>query len=56
MRGLDGQGTQVYRVEIRLDVEAATKEDLFAKAHALAEQVGGEVTEILDENWEEVDR
>lgn len=37
----------IYRVEVRTDVEAESNEEVVLKANALAERVGGEVTEIL---------
>lgn len=44
----------IYSVEIRTDVEADTNEDAVRQAVALADKVDGKVTEVLDEDWNEV--
>jgi hypothetical protein len=48
------QHPQTYRVEVRFDF-TGTQEQAEAAARRAAALVGGEVTAIFDEDWNEVD-
>jgi hypothetical protein len=45
--------TQTFRIEIRFDFTGTTAEAQ-AKAAEVADEVGGEVTAIFDEQFEEI--
>jgi hypothetical protein len=53
LRQMAGGAEQTYRVEVRFDY-TGTKDAVDAHAHAVAGALGGEVTSIVDEAWEEV--
>lgn len=44
---------QTFRIEVRFDFHG-TKEEAEKKAQEAAQSVGGEVTAIFDEAWDEV--
>jgi hypothetical protein len=43
-----------YRIEVRCDVRADDAEQAQRIAQGLADEIGGEVTAIFDEDWEEL--
>ena len=43
----------IYRIEIRFDAEADTQDEVERIAQDAANKVGGEVTAIFDEDFEE---
>lgn len=49
----DSNRPQVHRVEIRFDFVGSTRE-AWAEAEKVAGMVGGEVTAVFDEDWNEV--
>ena len=50
---VEGDGGRVYCVEVQVDVVASPSE-VDAKAAAVAASVGGYVSAIFDENWNEL--
>jgi hypothetical protein len=43
-----------YRIEIRKDIDADSDDEALRIAQEEANKIGGEVTAVFDENWDEL--